>query len=120
MPKARVFVSFRLRFSLTPSNIVLPLPRTTGFTTTWYSSINPSCANCETMLPLPKIDVFSGSLLHLSHFRRQIAFNQSRVVPDAWSSLLENTTFGILFILAATTGIFSIAKGVGQKLAMSS
>jgi hypothetical protein len=89
--------------------MVLPPPRTTGFTI-WYSSISPSSANCETRLPLPKITMSApGASFIFRISAGRSPFASFVLFHDALSSVLENTTFRRLFIRSATTVSFFIA-----------
>ena len=73
------------------------------------------------MLPLPKIAMSSpGSFFIFRISAAMSPFTSFVLLHDALSRVLENTTFGRLFIPSATTGHLSIAAGVGQKLAISS
>ena len=92
-----------------------------GFTTSWYSSIRPSWANSETMLPLPKSTMDGPGSFFIRRTSAAGSPFTSRVrFHDAVSKVLENTTFSRLFIRSAMAGINSIACAVGQKRTISS
>src|SRR5258708_40321521 len=119
--KARVFVNFRFSFCLMPSNIVLPWPRTTGLSAIWYSSINPSCANCATMLPLPKITMSGPDSFFILRISAAMSLLTSFVLlHGALSSVLENTTFGIRFMPSPTAGLLLFSSGLGPMPPTSS
>ena len=106
---------------VTPSNIVLPPPRTSGITTTWYSSISLSGASCAMMVPLPMIAIPSPcSALSLRITAGTFPFTSVVLAHAAESMVREKTTLGISFIRLATTGSFRLAAGVGQYPAMRS
>ena len=57
---------------------------------------------------------FPGSFFIFRISEAGSSFTSRVLLHDALLSVLENTTFGMLFMPSATTGSFWIARGVGQ------
>ena len=83
--------------------------------------MRPACASCDTIEPLPRIarsgppSAFNARTPGTTSSLMRVVFFQ-----DACFMVLENTTFGRLFIPSATSGTRCLAASVGQKLAIIS